>query len=196
MADRPALLLHICCAPDEAWVVKSLGEQYDLHCFFCNPNIYPYEEYVKRRDEASRVAAMFGVSFSCAPNDNERWEAATAQFQDTPEGGQRCEACFLFRLRATAAFCAQKGLPSFTSVMSVSPHKRIALLNSTGAAAAAEYGVSYLPFDFKKKGGFLGSVRLSEELGIYRQDYCGCRLSRQERDARQLRRAHAGAKPH
>ena len=38
---KPELVLHICCAPDEAWVIHTLRELYNLRCFFCNPNIAP-----------------------------------------------------------------------------------------------------------------------------------------------------------
>ena len=90
--------------------------------------------------------------------------------------------CFFLRLRRTAQFCHLNGYRSFTTVMSISPHKKIAMLNEAGMNAAKEYGVEYEPFDFKKKDGFRKSILLSKELGLYRQNYCGCRLSRDERD--------------
>ncbi|MBD3315554.1 MAG: recombinase, partial [Chitinivibrionales bacterium] len=77
-----------------------------------------------------------------------------------------------------------KGLERFTTVMSISPHKRIEMLNAAGKSAAEEYGVHYEPYNFKKDDGFIKSIQLSRELGLYRQNYCGCRLSRAERDAR------------
>jgi epoxyqueuosine reductase len=188
------LVLHVCCAPDEAWVVKKLHETHELRCFFCNPNIQPLPEYEKRLAEAQRVAAHFGVPFSAPAYQPEGWEAAVQSQLDTPEGGARCMSCFLLRLRATAQFCRDLGWPAFTTVMSISPHKRIAMLNTAGATAAAEHGVAYEPYDFKKNDGFLGSIKLSKELGLYRQDYCGCRLSRDERDARaSLSRRHTAS---
>jgi hypothetical protein len=186
---KPRLLLHICCAPDEAWVVHSLKNEYDLHCFFCNPNISPQEEYAKRLSEASRVAAQYGVSFTEDNYAPDTWETAIAPFAHTPEGAQRCRSCFRLRLRATAQVCTSLGIPAFTTVMSVSPHKRITMLNEEGCAAAAAFGVVYECLDFKKKGGFTKSIELSRRLGLYRQDYCGCRLSRAERDARKQRQA-------
>ncbi|MBN1980748.1 MAG: epoxyqueuosine reductase QueH [Chitinivibrionales bacterium] len=178
------LLLHICCAPDEAWVVKSLKEQFDLFCFFSNPNIQPEPEYLKRLDEARRIAGYFNVPFAAAAYTPDLWEAAIAPFRDTPEGGLRCFHCFLLRLRETARFCSQEGWHSFTTVMSISPHKKLAILNEAGLQAANEFSVTFEPYNFKKNDGFLGSIRLSRELGIYRQDYCGCKLSRSERDLR------------
>ncbi|HUI90920.1 MAG TPA: epoxyqueuosine reductase QueH [Chitinivibrionales bacterium] len=181
---KPRLLLHICCAPDEAWVVHSLCAEYDLRCYFCNPNIQPREEYDKRLVEARNTARRYGVSFDAAPYKPEDWETAVINFLDTPEGGARCEQCFLLRLRDTARFCKEIGWTSFTTVMSISPHKRIDMLNKTGKIAADEFGVTYEPFNFKKNDGFLKSIKLSRELGLYRQDYCGCRLSKEERNLR------------
>jgi hypothetical protein len=181
---KSQLLLHICCAPDEAWVVHTLSEEFDLRCFFCNPNIQPESEYEKRLAEAKKTAVRYGVPFDSEPYKPDEWEAAVLGLTDTPEGGARCEQCFLLRLRQTARFCKSIGWQRFTTVMSISPHKRIEMLNKTGKMAADEYGLVYEPFNFKKNNGFLNSIKLSKELGLYRQDYCGCRLSKAERDAR------------
>ena len=181
---KPQLLLHICCAPDEAWVVHTLSVEYDLRSYFCNPNIQPQHEYEKRLAEAARTAAHYNVSFDSEPYRPQEWEDSVKDYTDTPEGGARCEQCFLLRLRQTARFCVSIGWQRFTTVMSISPHKRIDMLNKTGLMAAAEFGLIYEPFNFKKNNGFLNSIKLSKELGLYRQDYCGCRLSKSEREQR------------
>lgn len=186
---KPELLLHICCAPDEAWVVKSLYNDYTLHCFFCNPNIQPEEEYKIRLEEAKKVAQLYGVPLSADLYKPQSWQQAVYGLETTPEGGQRCEQCFLLRLRRTAAFCKELGWQSFTTVMSISPHKDIQKLNHAGETAAKEFSVIYIPFNFKKNNGFLNSTNLSKQLDLYRQDYCGCILSRQERDERRAKRA-------
>lgn len=185
---KPKLLLHICCAPDEAWVVHTLNREYELYCFFCNPNIQPAAEHEKRLSEARKVADHYGVPFDAAEYTPQSWENAIQGFEHTPEAGQRCTHCFLLRLRETARFCRAIDWPRFTTVMSISPHKKISMLNETGTRAAEEYEVSYEPFDFKKKNGFVNSIKLSNELGLYRQDYCGCRLSKAERDQRKHRK--------
>lgn len=181
---KSKLLLHICCAPDEAWVVHSLSGRYSLHCFFCNPNITPESEYHRRLREAQKVAKYYKVPFTADHYDPDSWEKSVLPFSHTPEGGERCFHCFLLRLERTARFCAETGFPAFTTVMSISPHKRIDMLNKTGTAAADKYHVTYECFNFKKNDGFRNSIALSKELGLYRQDYCGCRLSRVERDQR------------
>ena len=188
---KTKLVLHICCAPDEAWVVKSLQAEYELFCFFCNPNIQPEDEYKKRLKEAEKVARIYGVPIANDHYMPELWEKATHGLEHTPEGGERCMRCFLLRLKRTARFCQELGWALFTTVMSISPHKRIEMLNSAGKQAAEEYGVSYKEFDFKKKDGFINSIKLSRELGLYRQDYCGCLLSKKERDKRNLQKHKA-----
>ena len=182
------LVLHVCCAPDEAWVISKLSDIYNLRCYFCNPNIATLEEYEKRLWEAKRVAARFEVPFDSSPYDPESWEKAVENYLHTPEGGGRCEQCFFLRLRLTAQYCESIAWPHFTTVMSISPHKNIDMLNRAGASAAKGYKAVYDPFDFKKDNGFLKSVQLSKELGLYRQDYCGCRLSKAERDERKKKK--------
>jgi predicted adenine nucleotide alpha hydrolase (AANH) superfamily ATPase len=177
---KPKLLLHICCAPDEAYAVNLLKGEYELHCFFCNPNIFPGDEYRLRLCEAKKAAEIYGVPFTWDDYQPGLWEDAVYGLTDTPEGGERCEKCFLLRLTRTAEVCASMGWPTFGTVMSVSPHKKTVMLDAAGTAAAGVYGVGYAPFDFKKKDGFRKSIALSRELGLYRQNYCGCCLSRGE----------------
>ena len=118
------------------------------------------------------------------------WEGAFAPepflrgargLETAPEGGPRCAICFRLRLEATAARAAAEGFDWFCTTLTVSPHKDAALVNRVGEEVGAAAGVPFLPADFKKRGGFLRSVELTRELGLYRQDYCGCRFSRGDR---------------
>lgn len=178
------LVLHICCAPDEAYAVSLIKENYNLFCFFSNSNISPLEECSLREKEAIKASKIYGVPFIADDYSANSWDDAVKGAENTPEGGERCRQCFLLRLRRTAEFTRKKGLPAFGTVMSVSPHKNAGLLDECGEIAACEHDVRYVPFDFKKKDGFRKSVILSNELGLYRQNYCGCRLSIAERDKR------------
>jgi predicted adenine nucleotide alpha hydrolase (AANH) superfamily ATPase len=181
---KPKLLLHICCAPDEAYAVDLLKDSYSLRCFFCNPNIFPSEEYDLRLNEAKKASMIYGVPFTWDDYDPGSWSAAINGLTDTPEGGGRCRECFLLRLSRTAEVCSLMGWPSFGTVMSVSPHKKVPMLDEAGTKAAAAYGVEYVSFDFKKKDGFRKSIILSQQLGLYRQNYCGCSLSMNEAEIR------------
>jgi len=187
---KPKLFLHICCAPDEAYAVDLIKDSYEVHCFFCNPNIFPSEEYYLRLDEAKKAASIYGVPFTWDDYLPDLWSDAVKGQLDTPEGGGRCMECFLLRLSRTAEECSLMGWPAFGTVMSVSPHKKVSMLDEAGTRAAAAYGVSYISFDFKKKDGFKKSIELSRKLGLYRQNYCGCELSLKERKQRELTLSH------
>jgi predicted adenine nucleotide alpha hydrolase (AANH) superfamily ATPase len=182
--NRPRLLLHICCAPDEAWVVKTMKDNYHLHCFFSNPNITDRDEYVLRCREARKVTEFYNVEFSEDDYKPVLWEQSVAEALFTSEGGERCRRCFYLRLSRTASFCSSIGWCDFTTVMSISPHKNIKDLNAIGTECAEQKGLNYHCYDFKKKDGFRNSIILSKELNLYRQDYCGCRLSKAESEAR------------
>jgi len=182
---KPKLFLHICCAPDEAYAVDLIKDSYEVHCFFCNPNIFPPEEYYLRLDEAEKAASVYGVPFTCDDYLPALWSDAVRGFIDTPEGGDRCGKCFLLRLSRTAQTCAEMGWPAFGTVMSVSPHKKVSMLDEAGEAAAKAHGVSYISFNFKKQDGFRKSIELSRKLGLYRQNYCGCEPSLNERKQRE-----------
>jgi epoxyqueuosine reductase len=179
------LLLHVCCAPCATHphrVLEAAGWSPVL--FFCNPNLAPREEHDLRLAEAQRYAREAGLEFLAPPPEFEAWEEAVRGLEDRPEGGERCGICYAFRLRRTARAAREAGCEAFATTLSVSPAKKAALIDLAGSAAAREHGVTYVPADFKKKGGFLESVRLSKEHGLYRQDYCGCRFSLEERRKR------------
>jgi epoxyqueuosine reductase len=189
---KPKLLLHICCAPDEAYAVDLIKDQYELHCFFCNPNIFPDEEFKLRLSEAEKAAEIYGIPFTWDDYDYGAWVNATAGLTETPEGGARCGECFRIRLTRAAEVCKDMGWPAFGTVMSVSPHKKTGMLDEAGKRAAERVGggaIEYVPFDFKKKDGFRKSVALSQRLGLYRQDYCGCELSLREAEERRSRKS-------
>ena len=101
----------------------------------------------------------------------------TRAFQNEPEKGRRCDICYAVRIQKTAQKASELGIPVFATVMSLSPWKKAAVINRIGGMSAARYGLKFLEADFKKKNGFHQSVALSRDMGIYRQNYCGCRFS-------------------
>ena len=113
--------------------------------------------------------------------DHEAFDAFAPALADAQEGGDRCLACFAMRLNYTAVQAKAHGFEYFTTTLSVSPHKNADNVNSAGAEAARRFGVKYLFADFKKKNGYLRSLQLSAEYGLYRQNYCGCLYSRGDR---------------
>lgn len=175
---RPQLLLHLCCAPCSSYVIDLLAAYFELTLYFYDPNIHPYEEYEKRRDEAKTHADKEGIRFVEGPYDVERWHEVTRGHEKDPEKGERCRLCYDMRLREAARFAVESKCEYFTSVLSVSPHKDAGKINDTGFSVSAEMDIHYLPADFKKKEGFKKSMDNAREKGFYRQDYCGCVYSR------------------
>lgn len=177
----PSLLLHSCCGPCSTYVLEYLAEYFAITLYYYNPNIYPAAEYEKRFTEQKRVLSALPVKNPVlllpADYDHAMFSAAAAGFEGEREGGARCEKCFILRLEDTARKAASLGFDYFTTTLSVSPHKNAALLNEIGKAMAEKYGVSYLTADFKKREGYKRSLELSADLGLYRQNYCGCEFS-------------------
>lgn len=104
----------------------------------------------------------------------DEWQEAVAGLEDEPEGGRRCDVCFLVRMRHAARKARELGCEVFTTTLTVSPHKPLQRVAPAGEQAAVEAGVRFLAVDFKKHDGFRRSVELSKQYGLYRQRYCGC----------------------
>lgn len=122
------------------------------------------------------------ISFVEGAYEPERFYEIAKGLENCPEGGERCFACYELRLREAAQMAKVSGYDYFTTTLTISPLKNAQKLNEIGQQLAQEYGVAYLPSDFKKKGGYQRSIELSKEYGLYRQDYCGCAFSKAERE--------------
>ena len=181
----PRLLLHSCCAPCSSYVLEYLSNYFYITVFYYNPNIYPDEEYQKRVWEQQRfiesLPTKYPIDFVEGDFEKDLFFEKIKGLEQEPEGGRRCEVCFRLRLEKTAALAKEMGMDYFTTTLSISPLKNAKLLNEIGQKLAEEYRVDYLVSDFKKRNGYKRSVELSGEYGMYRQDYCGCVFSYQER---------------
>lgn len=174
---KGSLLLHVCCAPDATVGFERLGKDWDVVGYFFNPNIYPSEEYTKRLEDFLRVGNLMDVETRVGEYCDEEWYEAIKGWEDEPEGGKRCELCFQYRLRNTAALAQQGSFDAFATVLTVSPHKNAQKINDFGKALGEEFQVEYLATNLKKQDGFKRSVELSKQMGLYRQNYCGCKFS-------------------
>ncbi len=182
----PKLLLHSCCAPCSSYVIEYLSEYFSITVFYYNPNIYPEDEYEKRVAEQMRFIEEFPakhpVDFIRGDFEKDKFYDAVKGYEGAKEGGERCERCFCLRLSKTAKLAGELGAGYFTTTLSISPLKNAEKLNEIGEELSKEYGVPYLCSDFKKKNGYKRSVELSAMYGMYRQDYCGCIFSKNERE--------------
>lgn len=181
----PSLLLHSCCAPCSSYVLEYLSRYFKITVFYYNPNIYPEEEFYKRRSEQERfisqLPAKNPISFIGTEHMSEEFYKAVKGLEHIREGGERCFACYRLRLEESAIAARDMGADYFTTTLSISPMKNAQKLNEIGGELGEKYGVKYLFSDFKKKNGYKRSTELSKEYGIYRQNYCGCVFSLRER---------------
>lgn len=178
---KQKLLLHSCCAPCVTVPVERLRFDYEITCFFYNPNIHPTEEYLKRLEEINNLASQLNVEIIIHQYDSDRWFELTNGWEDEPEGGERCKICFGMRLQETAKYTKKHGFDVFSTTLSISPHKDAILINQIGEKLAEQYQIKFLVANFKKKDGYKLSIELSRKYDLYRQDYCGCVFSRSDR---------------
>ena len=176
--EKTTLLMHACCAPCSSDCLERIKDFFDITVYYYNPNIDSEKEYFKRSAEQERLCKAFGVKFVAEKYSPEEFYAIAKGFEDAPEGGARCEKCFYLRLKKTAEKARKENFDYFTTTLTLSPLKNAALINEIGERIAGETGTTWLPSDFKKKGGYLRSVELSNEYGLYRQNYCGCVFSK------------------
>ncbi|WP_346663731.1 epoxyqueuosine reductase QueH [uncultured Merdimonas sp.] len=182
----PSLLLHSCCAPCSSYVLEYLSQYFQITVFYYNPNIFPESEYTRRIVEQQmlidRMRTKHPVSFLAGNYEKDRFYEMAEGLEEAKEGGARCMKCYELRLREAAKVAKSGEFDYFTTTLTISPLKNAARLNEIGRKLEEEYGVAYLPSDFKKKNGYKRSVELSKEYGLYRQDYCGCEFSMRERE--------------
>jgi predicted adenine nucleotide alpha hydrolase (AANH) superfamily ATPase len=175
--ESESVLLHICCAPDASYGVPAMQERFRVTGFFFNPNIDPGEEYARRLHATRQLQDFLPFALEVAGGGEKQWEEAVRGLDEEPEKGRRCEACIRMRLRRTAQEAKRQGMSAFCTVLTVSPKKDAAMVNRIGREEGERAGVFFIEADMKKKDGFRKSVEISKKLGIYRQDYCGCRYS-------------------
>jgi len=177
MIKDKKILVHSCCAPCSGSVFEKLAKDgYLIDSLFFNPNIYPLQEYERRRDELIRFSThnKFKVIIK---EDFSQWIEAVKDFESEKEGGKRCEICFSIRLEETAKYAKENNYDIFTTVLTVSPHKNSKVINEIGKSLQLKYGIDFLEADFKKNDGFKRSMELSKLYDFYRQNYCGCKYS-------------------
>lgn len=189
---KQKILLHSCCAPCSTAVIERLINDFDITILYYNPNIYPEEEYLKRKEEEIKYIKLFNeknpnskVKLMDCDYDYESYIMAVKGLENEREGGARCAVCFKLRLGKTATLAKENGFDIFGTTLTVSPHKNAELINNIGLGIQNEIGINYLVSNFKKQNGYKRSVELAKENGLYRQNYCGCKfaLEIQEREA-------------
>lgn len=182
----PTLLLHSCCAPCSSRVLELLSSVFKITILYYNPNIYPKEEYLKRKEEEKRFIKEFPskypIGFLDCDYDSESFYKTVKGMEHLKEGQERCYKCYNLRMEKTAILAKENNFDYFTTTLSISPYKNSQWLNEIGFILEKKYNILYLPGDFKKKDGYKRSIELANEYNLYRQDYCGCIYSKIERE--------------
>lgn len=184
----PNLLLHSCCAPCSTHVIDTLSPYFNITIFYYNPNIEPLSEYEKRKAEEIRFIneypAQNKLTIIDCDYDNDLYHQTIKGLEDVKEGGARCFKCYYLRMLTTAIKAQELNYDYFATTLTVSPLKNSQKINELGSLIEEKYKIPYLYADFKKKDGYLHSIKMSQQYHLYRQDYCGCIYSKQERLAK------------
>lgn len=178
----PTILLHSCCAPCSSHVITFLKDYFDITIIYYNPNIYPYEEYKKRKDEQIRllneIKSKNKLNIIDCDYDNNIYEETIKGLEKEKEGGSRCYKCFWLRLDKTAQIAKENNYDYFSTTLTISPYKNSTVINEIGKELETIYNITWLYSDYKKKDGYKKSIQLSKEYNLYRQNYCGCIYSK------------------
>jgi len=178
---KRSLLLHICCAPDATVPIQTLKDEAweEVAGYFYGSNIHPEDEYLRRADAVKFLSCREGVAVYMRPYNPDEWfsEASNETLQREPEGGARCAVCFALQLRAAADEAKRLGASHLCTTLTISPHKDAALISRLGGEIATALGLTWENRIWRKNNGFSRSARISRELQLYRQNYCGCGYS-------------------
>ncbi len=177
------VLLHTCCAPCSSAIVECLMHNgIEPVIYYFNPNIWPREEYEKRKGECTRYARSLGLEIVDADYDHEAWLCAVKGLEGEPERGARCAECFALRLDRAAEYAAAHGLRVLTTTLASSRWKSIDQINAAGRAAADRHGIVWWDQNWRRGGLQERRNAIIKELNFYNQTYCGCEFSLGNRD--------------
>lgn len=148
------MLLHTCCAPCSSAIIECLMQHgVTPVIYYCNPNIYPLEEYIIRKDECTRYAQSLGLEIIDADYDHDAWRCRMAGMEQEPERGGRCLRCFKMRLQETARYAHEHGFPVITTTLASSRWKSLEQIEEAGRYATAPYpDVTYWEQNWRKGG--------------------------------------------
>ena len=180
------VLLHTCCAPCSSAIIEAMmSSGITPVIYYCNPNIYPQEEYEIRKNECTRYAQSLGLEIVDADYDHEKWLEAMRGLENEPERGGRCLKCFKLRLLRTAEYAMQRGIKVITTTLASSRWKSLDQINEAGLWACERIKETIPPDDSViwwdqnwRKGGLQERrLQIIKEYGFYNQLYCGCEFS-------------------
>ncbi len=179
LKKKPKLLLHVCCAPCSAYLVKEiLNKEFAVTLYFYNSNLCSLTEYEERLAWVRVVAEKNNISLIIEPYNHDIWGAKVSGHESDAECGARCLICYHDRLDKTAQISKEQGFDYFSTSLLVSPYKDAASLTKIARELAIKYNTSFLERDFRAGDIYKKSQELAKELGFYRQKFCGCEFTK------------------
>jgi len=177
-AKKPTLLLHVCCAFCSTYITEEvLMPKYKVTWFFYNPNLNSEEEYNLRLKDVQQMAKRLDIKLRIVPYHHSVWLKKISGHETDKEKGGRCLICYLDRLKEVAALAKQDNFDFFSTSLLSSPYKDVEAIKKQATDLASRFGVKFLAEDFQSNNGYQKSQELAKQLGIYRQNYCGCEFS-------------------
>jgi predicted adenine nucleotide alpha hydrolase (AANH) superfamily ATPase len=180
--NKPKLLVHACCGPCSTHTLALLNQYFDITVFFDNSNIDTKEEFDKRYFELEKVVNQFEDIKLVVNNYNPKtyYEMVKGHEHDG-EFSMRCYLCMKLRLENSFNYATNNNFDLFTTTLSISPYKSSKWINEIGFELAKDSkNTKFLYSDFKKEEGYKNSIKMSNDLNLYRQHYCGCIFSKNE----------------
>jgi len=188
MNKNKKILIDVCCGVCFAGVSSQLKNEYEITAYWHNANIFPEKEYEKRLLAFQKAFPDQKIII-----DNYNWQknhdgwlgfVKSEEYANEPEGGKRCLKCYEYRLNRVAKCAKENNFDLFASTLTISPHKNADKINKLGLKieneilrSAQDDKPKFYSANFKKKDGFKIANKISGELNIYRQNYCGCEFS-------------------
>ena len=170
------LLMHICCSNCCLYPLRTLSaKNISVKGFWINPNIHPYTEYRMRLDALQHLEKEWGLDIEYA----DQYGLIEFMRAVVHDEDNRCAHCYSMRLEQTAIAAKKMGLDGFTTSLLVSPYQKFDMIREVGMMMGKRHEIPFYVEDFRP--GWHEGVRMSKELGLYRQKYCGCVYSEMER---------------
>ncbi len=176
-----SLLLHACCAPCLTYSIKAFKEEFDeVTALWFNPNIHPFEEYRKRFEAMEKFEEEKDIDIIYL----DKYELKSF-LEGALKSDPRCEFCYEWRFSKTAKIAQEKGFEYFSTTLTISPYQNHEMIKKVGKKESEKKNIEFIYRDLRD--GFSKHHELSNEMGLYKQGYCGCIFSEKERYYEKLR---------